>query len=684
MSPLAPAWGTAFLDAGSGDDATAYHYGVAAVRESDQPQDPAPPDPTAPDAPENVTLLYCYGDHAEGYARNDAVLAWDPVPEATAYHVYRDGSLLDTVDTSADCLVVAEPLGHTYTVAAVNEVGSSSSTEAQLVSHDPWYDSCNVVDSGSDEADLSLSADYCGDSILLDPEIKDVWIHCTFTSDSDGIVMVGVTDAPVDPTCTDEPSWRYVDQEEADEFLTCDFHVTDAWMESDKPTYLTVFIEPLEGQQNWSCTTAEFAVNGIKPFWVDVGVEAPEGGMSRDESGNWMDSGGDGSGGTNSNSYSASLMSRGIEGGRMDFAGVESSGANSGSGCAYVPTGVVQAANLVISGVWAASGRITITYNSAALQVKTSAGVSLSPGSYAVAGSGCVTVNGLSVNLNCLKVYGQASGGVFAPRSVHVCLSLTSSEVINSSEVLLATQPDIMISPGIENSGLAGMESIQYKILNNIQNLDYGYANVQVVSPLVDQWATIESLAKQKAQFAALDVPYHPIILIGYSDGASNIRNYVMKLDQEYRGAKIDYVGLIDPTRTATGIGSDPPGLAGLLGRLPDWFSLSWELPDNIEAGDNFYQQGTFLQYMNTIGNLNIAALRPIRLPLFWGHEICAPWGYGNSCTKINHDITYMRGPWSTADWVGPGHTDMPGIEIVQDTIARRAAEAYAHAQGIL
>jgi len=211
--------------------------------------------------------------------------------------VYRDGSLLDTVDTSADCLVVAEPLGRTYTVAAVNEVGSSSSTEAQLVSHDPWYDSCNVVDSGSDEADFSLSADYCGGSLMLDPEIKDVWIHCTFTSDSDGIVMVGVTDDPVDPTCTDEPSWRYVDQQDAYESCECDFHVTDAWMASDKPTYLTVFIEPMEGQQNWSSTCAEFSVNGIKPFWVDVGIAAPDGGLSRDESDAWVDTSGADAGG---------------------------------------------------------------------------------------------------------------------------------------------------------------------------------------------------------------------------------------------------------------------------------------------------------------------------------------------------------------------------------------------------
>ena len=81
-----------------------------------------------------MTDILCYGDHAEGYARNDAVLAWDPVPGATGYDVYCDSSLLDSVDSDADCLVVAEPLGHAYAVAAVNEVGSSSSTEAQLVS----------------------------------------------------------------------------------------------------------------------------------------------------------------------------------------------------------------------------------------------------------------------------------------------------------------------------------------------------------------------------------------------------------------------------------------------------------------------------------------------------------------------------------------------------------------------
>jgi hypothetical protein len=41
-----------------------------------------------------------------------------------------------------------------------------------------------------------------------------------------------------------------------------------------------------------TCDAATFYVKGIKPEWIDVGIETEGGGMSEDSCGNWVDTSG--------------------------------------------------------------------------------------------------------------------------------------------------------------------------------------------------------------------------------------------------------------------------------------------------------------------------------------------------------------------------------------------------------
>ena len=59
---------------------------------------------------------------------------------------------------------------------------------------------------------------------------------------------------------------------------------------SDKPTYLVMVVE---GSCTYpTCDAATFYVKGIKPEWIDVGIETEGGGMSQDSCGNWVDTSG--------------------------------------------------------------------------------------------------------------------------------------------------------------------------------------------------------------------------------------------------------------------------------------------------------------------------------------------------------------------------------------------------------
>ena len=72
-----------------------------------------------------------------------------------------------------------------------------------------------------------------------------------------------------------------------------------------------------------------------------------------------------------------------------------------------------------------------------------------------------------------------------------------------------------------------------------------------------------------------------PIIIIGYSDGATRLRWLTQQLAAKYPKEKVDYVGVIDMTRSTFGrFGTKLPGGGPYV-----------TLPSNVLDGDNFYQR---------------------------------------------------------------------------------------------
>ena len=265
--------------------------------------------------PEEVRLVYCYGPDAVGTARDDAMLSWLPMAGATAYRVYCDGSPEENpVQAPADCLMVSQPLGHTYTVAALfDDYEGGRSQAATLESHNPYFDSSGVSctdTSCEDDAVLSVCPALTGDgsctvsvtSIRLDPEVNaENNVYCQYTLTC-GNVYVGLTDQDYEGSCW--PSFyheigsascdgTHEGEEPCGGWQPCsgDFYcsITKDLLYTDRPTYLTMVVHSCE-----SCNfnSATFYVKGIKPEWIDVGIETEGGGMSEDSCGNWIDTSG--------------------------------------------------------------------------------------------------------------------------------------------------------------------------------------------------------------------------------------------------------------------------------------------------------------------------------------------------------------------------------------------------------
>jgi hypothetical protein len=111
---------------------------------------------------------------------------------------------------------------------------------------------------------------------------------------------------------------------------------------------------------------------------------------------------------------------------------------------------------------------------------------------------------------------------------------------------------------------------------NSIGGSLQGQDPVKVHSPEDDStWADVKKAADRNRQ---AHKHCEPIVLIGYSDGATRVRLTAMSLALMYPGEKIDYVGIIDMTRSNLNI--TLPGQQDATG-----------LPDNILDGDNFYQR---------------------------------------------------------------------------------------------
>jgi len=133
-----------------------------------------------------------------------------------------------------------------------------------------------------------------------------------------------------------------------------------------------------------------------------------------------------------------------------------------------------------------------------------------------------------------------------------------------------------------------------------------------------------------------------PIIIIGYSDGATGVKLLAEDLAKQYPDEKIDYAGVIDMTR-------------GDLG----WFTRpgttkTVALPSNIQAGDNFYQRN---------------GPRPPKFHLI-GMQVTAP-------TTITNHL------WNTLSTGGNSdHFSIVSDTAIQSTIANNAVQAWNKAKG--
>ena len=65
--------------------------------------------------------------------------------------------------------------------------------------------------------------------------------------------------------------------------------ITKDLLNATGPTYLTMVVHSC---QSCELNSATFYVKGIKPEWIDVGIETEGGGMSQDSCGNWVDTSG--------------------------------------------------------------------------------------------------------------------------------------------------------------------------------------------------------------------------------------------------------------------------------------------------------------------------------------------------------------------------------------------------------
>jgi hypothetical protein len=296
----------------------------------------------------------------------------------------------------------------------------------------------------------------------------------------------------------------------------------------------------------------------------------------------------------------------------------------------------------------------------------------LPEGDYTITDAGTTVVDvGSNRTIDLSQLYVEHVGAAAQGAEISVSVSFGTSGSLNASTTALVQRPGptIIIMPGINNMGEAAMDTIRNLIKDDIQLAEdilngapeTFYTNlspsIRIESAIGDTFAYIEQIAKDNWRERFIyGGPRDPIILIGYSDGASCVRNFSRSLadDPRYAGEKIDYVGMIDLVRTQVNL------LTDFFASLPD-YSLSVDMPDNILAGDNYYQR-TWEQF-----RLSAIFRFP---PSFWvGHEVIDP-------TAIINNYRMATLP----DGSHPDHGQMPYIEDVQLGIAEGAADAYIKA----
>ena len=742
-SPVGGVVGTSFTDVGSGTSTVPLHYAVVEYGVTPSP-DPSPnptPQSTPPGPPQDVTLLYCYGLDAVGFARNDALLAWDPVPGVTGYEVYCDASALASVAATADCYIAATPLGHTYTVTAINGAGeSSASYGAQLVSNNPYFDSCDVEDESKAEAVIDLAGDgdrY--DSIQVDPEVDG---SCNVYGEYEvgtGYVEVGTTDGPWDPE--DPPAWK-----DMETFYGCGSSGDGTFYYSINASYSSSSCDPCAGgptfftvvmhsdtcdEEVWStsCAYANVNLKGIEPYWITVGIGAPGGGMSRNDDGTWENTLG---------RYTLTSGVADVDGRNGDMDGdwipdfADGYNLNQQQGDADDSSMPTQNSNGTDPGLrpfcitcpnLPAGAVIHITYDASdPMDVsRTGSGTPQDPYVYSLPNDGqnglrlwitnsgsrdgrtvqeggdflpegdytvttgdamCTPVEVGSRTIDMGNLYLEFVGSSIGNCQVGVSADFSPSPEAesvhleaNSVPVELWNKPEIILMPGCWNKGATAMTAIGQQIQDQLFLHDpvlSGGIGISVLS--VPNSATADLIydgVKAQAQHNWLaNLGYFaqrcPIILVGYSDGATCVRNFANTLRTDCPDAKIDFVGMIDLARKTIGSLDWP---------LIDWGSCI-DMPNNITSGLNFYERSWERHKLGTF-------------PPWNGHEVrvfdtSVPPKLVRHPTILNYNMTDDMTFVYHHQGRHPNHEDMPYIPEVQDEIARRAAWSYVNALHLL
>jgi RHS repeat-associated protein len=159
---------------------------------------------------------------------------------------------------------------------------------------------------------------------------------------------------------------------------------------------------------------------------------------------------------------------------------------------------------------------------------------------------------------------------------------------------------------------------------------------MKVRSPEDDVWTEVRAVAERNRSAGAGD--REPIIIVGYSDGATEAKRLCEKLFKQYPNEKVNYVGIIDMARKTR----------DSLPSTSDHVTLH---SNQIQDGDNFYQRHT---------------------PLIQGMKV------KDSLTIQNHRMRTAKATGESEDRAG--HFNIITDQRVQETISENASQAWADA----
>jgi RHS repeat-associated protein len=163
---------------------------------------------------------------------------------------------------------------------------------------------------------------------------------------------------------------------------------------------------------------------------------------------------------------------------------------------------------------------------------------------------------------------------------------------------------------GGSKSGITGDPHLTRIKMQIEAGLD-GKDKVWLLQPESSQsWDEVRDAAERNRVFPAHSPCREPIILIGYSDGATRVKEVAERLKEEYPDETVAYVGLIDMTRLVRDYkepGAGIPIQAGPHGFVPTEVAIL----GNIDAGDNFYQQRRWRE-MGVMTGLRVMSPRTI------------------------------------------------------------------------